>query len=100
MRQVSKTMCMELSEKSHIDSNKQEEKLVNNIKAVIKESGLKQKAICKKLGISEAMLSHYIHDRRIPPQDTIRKLRSILNTSVINLYPKARKIVYWKLNAE
>ena len=45
----------------------------NNIKAVIKESGLKQKAICERLGISEAMLSHYIHDRRIPPQNTIRQ---------------------------
>ena len=47
---------------------------MNNIKAIIKESGLKQKAICKKLQISEAMLSHYIHNRRIPPQDTIRDL--------------------------
>tara|TARA_Y100001938_G_C8054162_1_gene413520 strand:+ start:1127 stop:1345 length:219 start_codon:yes stop_codon:yes gene_type:complete len=72
---------------------------VNNIKAVIKESGLKQKAICQKLGISEAMLSHYIHNRRIPPQDTIRDLSRILRTGVINLYPNAKKVVYWKLNS-
>ena len=71
----------------------------NNIKAVIKESGLKQKAICQKLGISEAMLSHYIHNRRIPPQDTIRDLSRILRTGVINLYPNAKKVVYWKLNS-
>jgi transcriptional regulator with XRE-family HTH domain len=72
---------------------------VNNIKAIIKESGLKQKAICEKLGISEAMLSHYIHNRRIPPQDTIRDLSRILRTGVINLYPNAKKVVYWKLNS-
>ncbi len=72
---------------------------MNNIKAVIKESGLKQKAICEKLGISEAMLSHYIHNRRIPPQDTIRDLSRILRTGVINLYPNAKKVVYWKLNS-
>ena len=72
---------------------------MNNIKEVIKESGLKQKAICEKLGISEAMLSHYIHNRRIPPQDTIRDLSRILRTGVINLYPNAKKVVYWKLNS-
>ena len=72
---------------------------MNNIKAIIKESGLKQKAICEKLGISEAMLSHYIHNRRIPPQDTIRDLSRILRTGVINLYPNAKKVVYWKLNS-
>ena len=72
---------------------------MNNIKAVIKESGLKQKAICQKLGISEAMLSHYIHNRRTPPQDTIRDLSRILRTGVINLYPNAKKVVYWKLNS-
>ena len=72
---------------------------MNNIKAVIKESGLKQKAICEKLGISEAMLSHYIHNRRIPPQDTIRDLSRILRTGVINLYPNAKKVVYWKSNS-
>ena len=72
---------------------------MNNIKAVIKESGLKQKAICEKLGISEAMLSHYIHNRRIPPQDTIRDLSRILRTGVINLYPNEKKVVYWKLNS-
>nr|BAR34022.1 hypothetical protein [uncultured Mediterranean phage uvMED] len=72
---------------------------MNNIKAVIKESGLKQKAICEKLGISEAMLSHYIHNRRTPPQDTIRDLSRILRTGVINLYPNAKKVVYWKLNS-
>ena len=72
---------------------------MNNIKAVIKESGLKQKAICEKLGISEAMLYHYIHNRRIPPQDTIRDLSRILRTGVINLYPNAKKVVYWKLNS-
>ena len=72
---------------------------MNNIKAVIKESGLKQKAICEKLGISEAMLSHYIHNRRIPPQDTIRDLSRILRTGVINLYPNAKKVAYWKLNS-
>ena len=72
---------------------------MNNIKAVIKESGLKQIAICEKLGISEAMLSHYIHNRRIPPQDTIRDLSRILRTGVINLYPNAKKVVYWKLNS-
>ena len=78
-----------------------EEKLVNNnIKQVIKNKGLQQKYICKELGISEAMLSHYIHDRRTPPQDTIRELSRILRTGVINLYPNAKKIVYWKLNAE
>jgi transcriptional regulator with XRE-family HTH domain len=68
-------------------------------RSIIKESGLKQKAICEKLGISEAMLSHYIHNRRIPPQDTIRDLSRILRTGVINLYPNAKKVVYWKLNS-
>ena len=91
---------MELSEKSHIDSNKQEEKLVNKIKHYIKERKTNQKYICKELGISEAMLSHYVHERRTPPQNTIRELSKILRTGVINLYPNARKIVYWKLNAE
>ena len=70
---------------------------MNNIKHYIKESGLKQKAICERLEIKESQLSHYIHDRRIPPQEILRSLGKILKTPVNKLYPEARKIVYWKL---
>ena len=34
---------------------------MNNIKEVIKDSGLKQKAICDRLGITEGLLSHIIN---------------------------------------
>ena len=70
---------------------------MNNIKHYIKESGLKQKAICERLEIKESQLSHYIHDRRKPSQDILKSLRKILRTPVNKLYPEARKIVYWKL---
>ena len=70
---------------------------MNNIKQYIKESVLKQKAICERLEIKESQLSHYIHDRRFPSQEILKLLGRILKTPVNKLYPEARKIVYWKL---
>ena len=69
----------------------------NNLKAVIKESGYKQKHICEKLGCKESALSHVISDRRKPNQKMIRDLSRVLHTSVISMFPDAKKIIYWKL---
>tara|TARA_R100000781_G_scaffold110486_1_gene75979 strand:- start:660 stop:872 length:213 start_codon:yes stop_codon:yes gene_type:complete len=70
---------------------------MNNIKEVIKKSGLRQKFICEKLGINESQLSHIINERRKPNQKTIAGLRKILNVPVVELFPNAKREFYWKL---
>ena len=70
---------------------------MNNIKEVIKESGLRQKFICEKLGMKESQLSHIIKERRKPNQDTIKALARILNVSVKTLFPNSKQRHYWEL---
>ena len=59
----------------------------NNIKQVIKDKGIKQIHICKKLGINESVLSLIINGKRKPSQDRLRALAKILNVSIKELYP-------------
>ena len=70
---------------------------MNNIKEVIKESGLRQKFICEKLGMKESQLSHIIKERRRPNQTMIRNLAKILNVAVTKLFPSAKQRHYWEL---
>ena len=67
----------------------------NNLKECIKKSGLKQKHICKKLGIQECALSHVIKNRRKPNQDLIKSLSKILKVPVVELFPDARQVHRW-----
>ena len=70
---------------------------MNNIKEVIKDSGLKQKAICDRLGITEGLLSHIINGRRKPNQEIIKNLARILNVAVVKLFPNAKQKHYWEI---
>lgn len=67
----------------------------NNLKECIKKSGLKQKHICKKLGIQECALSHVIKNRRKPNQNLIKSLSKILKTPVQELFPDAVQKHIW-----
>ena len=70
---------------------------MNNIKEHIQASGLRQKFICEKLGITESQLSHVICGRRKPNQNLIKSLSKILKVSVTQLFPQARQKHYWVL---
>ena len=70
---------------------------MNRIKEVIKDSGLRQKFICEKLGMKESQLSHIIKERRSPNQATIKALSKILNVAVTKLFPSAKQRHYWEL---
>ena len=69
----------------------------NNIKEHIQNSGLRQKFICGKLGITESQLSHVICGRRQPNQKLIKSLSKILKVSVKQLFPNCRQKHYWVL---
>ena len=70
---------------------------MNNIKEHIRDSGLRQKFICEKLGITESQLSHVICGRRKPNQKLIKSLSRILKVSVKALWPQARQSHTWVL---
>ena len=55
------------------------------IKKAIQSSGLKQKFIAEKLGISEITLSYYISGTRNPSRDRLRALAKICRCKIRDL---------------
>ena len=45
----------------------------------IKQSGLSQTAIAKKLGVSQQTISHYIKGNKLPALDTLANLCKLLD---------------------
>ena len=50
-----------------------------NLAEAIKQSGMKQTAIAKKLGISQQTISHYIKGDKMPALDTFANLCVIID---------------------
>ena len=55
------------------------------IKKAIQESGLKQKFVAEKLGISEITLSYYISGTRNPSRERLRDLARICRCKIKEL---------------
>ena len=45
----------------------------------LKQSGMKQDELAKKVGVSQSMISHYISGRKMPALDTFANLCAILD---------------------
>ena len=58
------------------------------IKKAIQNSGLKQKFVAAKLGISEITLSYYISGTRNPSRDRLRDLAKICRCRISELEDK------------
>lgn len=56
-----------------------------NIKKVIQSRGIPQGDIAKNCGITEAMLSRYIHGTSMPSLDKVNALASVLGCRVIDI---------------
>ena len=55
------------------------------IKKAIQDSGLKQKFVADKLGVSEITLSYYISGTRNPSRDRLRDLAKICRCRIKDL---------------
>ena len=71
--------------------------LMNNIKQIIKDKGIKQIYICRELDINESVLSLIINNKRKPSQDRLKALAKLLNVSIKDLYPQVeiKRINYY-----
>ena len=54
-------------------------------KKAIQDSGLKQKFVADKLGVSEITLSYYISGDRNPPRDRLRDLARVCRCKISDL---------------
>ena len=55
------------------------------IKKAIQDSGLKQKFVADKLGVSEITLSYYISGTRNPSRDRLRDLARVCRCKISDL---------------
>lgn len=46
----------------------------NKLKELIKQKKISQKTLAKQLGVTEACISHYINNKRIPKFETVVKI--------------------------
>ncbi len=67
-----------------------------NLKLLIKQSGLTQKEFAQKLGISQSTLSYWIVDRSKPDFDTVLFLSQYFDVSLDDLFKKELKKPYRK----
>ena len=70
---------------------------MNNIKAVINESGLKAKWIAEQIGCADTDISNYCSENRHPSHDRLIKLTKILSCTINDLYPNAKRVVSYDL---
>ena len=70
---------------------------MNNIKSLVKKKGFRLNWVAKKLGVSDTDMSNYIAEQRTPNTERVNKLASLLDCSVKDLYPNAKKVETWKL---
>lgn len=57
----------------------------NNIKKIIQTRGIAQSEIAERCGITQAMLSRYIHGSSMPSIDKIYALASVLDCRVVDI---------------
>ena len=55
------------------------EQIQKSLSEALKQSGMKQVDLAKKLGVNQSMISHYLSGRRIPALDTLSRLCSVLD---------------------
>jgi len=55
------------------------EKIKTRIAEEIKQSGMSQTAIAKAIGVSQQVISSYIHGRKLPALDTLANLCKLLD---------------------
>ena len=70
---------------------------MNYIKERINESGYKYKRVAQEVGISATELSNYIAEIRKPNHSRLMKLKETLKCKITDLYPNAKRVVYWDL---
>ena len=70
---------------------------MNYIKERINESGYKYKRVAQEVGISATELSNYIAEIRKPNHSRLMKLKETLRCKITDLYPNAKRVVYWDL---
>ena len=70
---------------------------MNYIKERINESGYKYKRVAQEVGISATELSNYIAEIRKPNHSRLIRLTQTLKCKITDLYPNAKRIVYWVL---
>ena len=64
---------------------------MNNLKNLIKKSGLKQRYIASKIGLTASTITNYVTGRRKPRIDTAKKLAEILNCRVEDIFFEKNK---------
>ena len=70
---------------------------MNYIKDKIRESGYTCIHVAQEVGISTTELSNYIAEVRKPNHTRLMKLKDTLKCKITDLYPNAKRIVYWDL---
>tara|TARA_Y100001963_G_C6759076_1_gene438450 strand:- start:1331 stop:1576 length:246 start_codon:yes stop_codon:yes gene_type:complete len=71
--------------------------VMNKIKEVIQEKGLKLNYIAERLDCFNTHISMWIKEERYPTQKQLLKMARILKTSVRSLYPNAIRKTYWEI---
>lgn len=54
----------------------------NKLKELIKQKKISQKTLAKQLGVTEACISHYVNNQRVPKFDVVVKLAGFFNVDV------------------
>ena len=70
---------------------------MNYIKQKITEKGYTGKYVATQVGISTTELSNYIAEVRRPNHTRLMRLKDTLKCKITDLYPNAKRIVYWDL---
>ena len=71
--------------------------VMNKIKEVIQEKGLKLNYIAERLDCFNTHISMWIKEERYPTQKQLLKMARILKTSVRSLYPNCKRKTYWEI---
>ncbi len=64
-----------------VETNKNTENIKKRIIEAIKFSGMSQRMIAKKINITDATLSDYIHKDKLPSLETFARLCEVLDVS-------------------
>ena len=70
---------------------------MNYIKKMIEKNKTTGKYVAQEVGISTTELSNYIAEIRKPNHSRLIRLTQTLKCKITDLYPQAKRIVYWDL---
>ena len=71
--------------------------MLNNIKEVVKEKGLKNTWIAEQLGVNACDISHWCSGHRKPNQEKLKALAKVCGVKVRDLYPNARRTTIFEI---